>query len=200
MEAELARERWTQSLDEEAEIIVRAQSGDLQAYDWLVRKHEQIAFRAAFLITHDQDEAADTAQDAFVNIYRSIKSFQVGRPFRPWLLRVVRNLALNRVRSAQRRAKATGRYAAQVAYEKEDLFLDAALLAQDQRNRVLEAVHKLTPEEQWLVSLRYFFELPEDQVAQTLEIPLGTCKSRLHRTLARLRELIQQDEARSTEP
>jgi RNA polymerase sigma-70 factor (ECF subfamily) len=164
----------------------------------LVRAHEQLAFRAAYLITRDRDEAADTAQDAFVNAHRSLESFELGQPFKPWLLRIVKNLALNRVRSAQRRAKATDRYHERLILETEDGSPEDMAAKRDQERRLLLAVLKLTPEEQWLVSLRYFLELPEDQVAQTLDIPLGTCKSRLHRTLARLREIIE-DEALNSE-
>ena len=61
-------------IDEQG-LIARAQRGDLQAYEQLVQHYEQIAFRVAYLITHDEHEAADTAQDAFLRAYRSLGSF-----------------------------------------------------------------------------------------------------------------------------
>ncbi len=89
-------------MNDEANLIARVQHGDLQAYEGLVRQYESIAFRTAFLITRDQQDAIDVVQDAFVRAYRSISSFKLDKPFRPWLLRIVTNLSINRVRSDQR--------------------------------------------------------------------------------------------------
>jgi RNA polymerase sigma factor (sigma-70 family) len=180
-------------LDEEQSLIARAQRSDLQAYEALVQQYEQIAFRAAYWITHDESEAADAAQDAFLRAYRSLHSFRLGQPFRPWLLRIVTNLALNRVQAAQRRARMNERYTQQVIVETGNLSIDGLVARREQRQRLLEAVGQLGSDQQMLITLRYFLELPENEVADILKIPVGTVKSRLHRTLARLREIIQRD-------
>ena len=180
-------------MDDEQELIARSQRGDAQAYESLVRQHEQIAFRAAYLITRDSQEAADAAQDAFLRAYRALNSFKLGQPFRPWLLRIVTNQALNRVQAAERRTRMAERYTRQVVMSQTDPLPDDTLAAREQNERLLQAVSKLGRDEQMLISLRYFLELPEGEVAETLNVPLGTCKSRLHRTLARLREIIQHD-------
>ncbi len=65
--------------------------------------------------------------------------------------------------------------------------------AREQNEKLMRAVQRLKPDEQTLITLRYFLELPETEVAQTLQLPQGTVKSRLHRTLAKLREIIRQD-------
>ena len=101
------------SLDEEQRLIARAQQGEVQAYEALVKQYQEVAFRAAYLITHDEHEAADAAQEGFLRAYHALHSFDLSRPFRPWLLRIVTNLALNRVLSLQRRASMTERYARQ---------------------------------------------------------------------------------------
>ena len=182
-----------QSLIAEQRLLERAQRGDVQAYEALVREHEQIAFRAAFLITHDESEAADAAQDAFLRAYRALGSFKLGHPFRPWLLRIVTNLALNRVESAQRRTRMTERYTQELIVSADPPSPERALAEREQSERLMQAVAKLTPSEQSLIALRYFLELPESEVAEALNVPKGTVKSRLHRTLARLREVIRQD-------
>ena len=84
-------------LNDEQELIARAQRGDAGAYELLVRQHEQIAFRVAWLLSRDESEAADAAQDAFVRAYKALSTFERGRPFRPWLLRIVTTQALNRL-------------------------------------------------------------------------------------------------------
>lgn len=179
-------------MNEEQNLIGRAQRGEEQAYHALVREYEQIAFRVAYLITRDELEAAEAAQEAFVRAFRALHSFKSGLPFRPWLLRIVTNLALNRVQSRQRRLKMEERYIRQ-QMASADPAIEAIVADKEQHRRLLQAVSKLSPEDQALISLRYFLELPESEVAQTLKIPVGTVKSRLHRTLARLRELIRRD-------
>ncbi|MBI4785982.1 MAG: sigma-70 family RNA polymerase sigma factor [Chloroflexi bacterium] len=180
-------------MDDERDLIARAQRGDAQAYESLVRQHEQLAFRAAYLITHDAAEAADAAQDAFLRAYRALNSFKLGQPFRPWLLRIVTNQALNRVKAAQRRTRMSERYAHELEMNPRDPSPDQTLAEKEAHARLLDAVTRLSADEQALVSLRYFLELPESEVAETLGVPLGTIKSRLHRTLARLREIIQRE-------
>jgi RNA polymerase sigma-70 factor (ECF subfamily) len=108
-------------------------------------------------------------------------------------MRIVTNQALNRIQAMKRRARMTERYA-QVVNETGDApNAQRVLEAREQNEKLMEAVGRLKPEEQALITLRYFLELPEPEVAQTLKIPQGTVKSRLHRTLAKLREIIHKD-------
>jgi len=182
--------------EREQELIRRAKSGDITAYDALVRAYETLAFRAAYLITRDESDAADAAQDAFVRAFRALGSFRMGEPFRPWLMRIVTNQALNRIVSMKRRANMTERYAQTVGQEistNPPPSPEREVEAREQNEMLMRAVGRLKSEEQALITLRYFLELPETEVAQTLNIPQGTVKSRLHRTLAKLREIIRND-------
>ena len=101
-------------------------------------------------------------------------------------------LALNRVRSSQRRLLATQRLAQRIPSQPE-LLPDAVVASNEQSEGLLQAVAKLEADDQALISLRYFVELSENEIAETLQIPIGTVKSRLHRTVMRLREIIQRD-------
>lgn len=178
-------------LNDEADLVARVQRGDLQAYEGLVRQHESIAFRTAYLITRDSQDAADVVQDSFVRAFRAIGSFRLDKPFRPWLLRIVTNQSLNRVRASQRRANATQRFIRDASSSEPSP--DDALARREQAERLLEALRQLAFDEQILITLRYLLEMPESEVAETLAIPLGTVKSRLHRTLGNLRKVIQRD-------
>lgn len=179
--------------EREQDWIRRAQRGDAEAYDALVRAYETLAFRAAYLITREEHEAADAAQDAFVRAYRALNTFRLGEPFRPWLMRIVTNQALNRIQASKRRANMNERYVLAENENRGPSDAQAHLETRDQNEKLMRAVQRLKPEEQMLISLRYFLELPEAEVAQTLNIPQGTVKSRLHRTLAKLREIIRQE-------
>jgi RNA polymerase sigma-70 factor, ECF subfamily len=180
-------------LTDEQSLISRARRGDAQAYERLVRLYEPLAFRAAWLITHDEHEAADAAQDAFVRAYRALGSFKLERPFRPWLLQIVTNQALNRVHAAQRRTRMTERFGELMVASADTPSPERKLEEREQSERLAEAVGQLSRDEQALIALRYSLELPEIEVAQAFNVPLGTIKSRVHRTLARLREIIRRD-------
>lgn len=180
-------------IEREQEWIRAAQRGDASAYDALVRAYETLAFRAAYLITRDAQEAADAAQDAFVRAYRGLNTFRVGEPFRPWLLRIVTNQALNRIQANKRRWQMNERYGQAESEQHGTPDAIDRLAASEQNARLLLAVRRLKPDEQALITLRYLMELPEAEVARALDIPQGTVKSRLHRTLAKLREMIRRE-------
>src|SRR5260370_33159650 len=91
--------------EEDTELFTRAQRGSTAAYEEIVQRYQQLAFRTAFVITRSAAEAEEAAQDAFVKAYRALGSFRTGAEPRPWLLRIVANEARNRVRSASRRQR-----------------------------------------------------------------------------------------------
>src|SRR5204862_2800115 len=87
-----------------AGALERALGGDASAYAELVREHQQVAFRAAFLVTGSAADAENAAQEGFVKAWRALDRFRRGAPFRPWLLAIVVNEARNRRRQAGRQA------------------------------------------------------------------------------------------------
>lgn len=182
-----------EQMEREQDLIRRALRGEIAAFDALVRAYETPAFRAAYLITRDEHDAADAAQEAFVRAFRALGSFRLGEPFRPWFMRIVTNQALNRIQALKRRTGMTERYAQTVDAAMETPNAQRALEAREQNELLMRAVARLKPDEQALIILRYFLELPEIEVAQTLDIPQGTVKSRLHRTLGKLREIIRKE-------
>src|SRR5204862_285426 len=82
----------------------QARQGDTHAYDALVLRYQDLAFRVAYLVTGEAAEAEDAAQDAFVKAYAALARFRSDAAFRPWLLRIVANEARNRRTAARRRA------------------------------------------------------------------------------------------------
>jgi RNA polymerase sigma factor (sigma-70 family) len=177
---------------DEHELIERAKRGDASAYEALVRAHQGIAFRAAFLIARDPSDAEEAAQDGFVKAYRALGRFRRGAPFRPWLLQIVANEARNRRRSAGRRANLALRLADEARPGDAVPSPEAALLSDERRAKLLAAVEALREEERLVVSCRFFLGLTEDETAQTLGLKLGTVKSRTSRALAQLREEVER--------
>ena len=158
----------------------------LDDYEQLVREHQVIAFRTAYVITGSAADAEEVVQDAFVKAYRARGRFREGAPFRPWLLAIVANEARNRRRSLARRARfelhaVEERPSADAAPSPE-----AALLVREQRAQLLAAIDTLGEEQRQAIACRYLLGLSERETASVLGCRPGTVKSRLSRALANL--------------
>lgn len=184
---------------EESKLIERARGGDAGSYGELVRKHQGIAFRAAYLITEDADEAEDAIQEAFTKAYRAMGRFRIGAPFRPWLLRIVANEARKRNRASRRRDKLGLTMAGDRSLrESAEPSAEEGFLASERRAELLEALGGLREEERLVICYRYFLDLPEKEAAEILGCAKGTIKSRISRAIERLRETLSA-EARDTD-
>jgi RNA polymerase sigma factor (sigma-70 family) len=172
----------------ESQLVERACNGDETAYEELVRAHQGIAFRIAYLVAGNSAEAEDAAQEGFVKAYRALGRFRRGAPFRPWLLQIVANEARNRRRSAGRRAALALRAAEEGSSGGAAPSPEGILLAGEERGQLLDAVNGLREEERLVIACRYFLELSEEETAATLGVRAGTVKSRTSRALAHLRE------------
>jgi RNA polymerase sigma-70 factor (ECF subfamily) len=159
---------------------------DLDAYERLVREHQTIAFRTAYLITGSAADAEEAVQDAFVKAYRARARFRPGAPFRPWLLKIVANEARNKRRSAGRRARLELHLAEERPSGGAAPSPEVALLAREERARLLAAIETLGEEHRAAVACRYLIGLSEAETAAVLGCRPGTVKSRLSRALARL--------------
>jgi RNA polymerase sigma-70 factor (ECF subfamily) len=179
----------------EPDLILRARQGDAGAWERLVREHQAAAFRLAYLIVGDSQEAEDAAQEAFVRAYRSLHRFDQTRPFRPWLLSITANLARNRLRSAARYLGALQRLVRlePAGASAHGNGVSTAYAGKERSQLLWQAVRRLGEADQEIIYLRYFLEMPESETAQTLQVAPGTVKSRLHRALGRLRQVIERD-------
>jgi RNA polymerase sigma-70 factor (ECF subfamily) len=175
---------------EDTELVERARGGDVNAYEELVRRYQELAFRTAYLILGGAAEAEDAVQDAFAKAYYALPRFRTGAPLRPWLLRIVVNEARNRRRSAGRRTNLALRVAAVRPSADAAPSPEVAALAEETRVTLLGAVNQLREDDRLVIAYRYFFELSEAEMAAALGVPRGTVKSRLSRALGRLRGLL----------
>ena len=175
----------------DTDLVAQAQRGDERAYQALVEEHQTIAFRTAFLITGSTAEAEDAVEDGFVKAYYALGRFRPDAPFRPWVLRIVANEARNRRRSAGRRERLVLRAAEEPPSGGAVPSPEAALLASEQRSQLLEAVNELREEDRLGIACRYFLDLSEEETAAALGWRRGTVKSRLSRSLDRLRTRLE---------
>lgn len=171
----------------DSSLITRAKTGDTQAYGALVERHQAVAFRVAFLVTRSAHDAEESTQDGFVKAWKALDRFQEGAPFAPWLLHIVRNEALNRVRSRSRRNRMRLRVEQQPT--------PLAPTAESEALRVLDsdtlgaAVDRLSRNLREVICCLYLLGFSEAETAAILRIPRGTVKSRA----ARARDVLAKD-------
>jgi RNA polymerase sigma-70 factor, ECF subfamily len=176
---------------EDALLVERSRNGDQDAYAELVTRYQAIAARTAYVITGTAADAEDVAQDAFVKAYYALDRFRAGAPFRPWLLRIVANEAINRRKAAGRRPTVGLSVVEDRASGDTALSPEASALARERRELVLDALRQMREEDRLVIAYRYFFDLSEIEMAEALGVARGTVKSRLSRAIARLRALME---------
>jgi RNA polymerase sigma-70 factor (ECF subfamily) len=141
-------------------------------------------------VVRDAAQAEDIAQEAFVRAFQSLSRFRAGEPFRPWVLRIVTNLALNEVRARNRRRGLLDR----VVRLRQEPVAQPERIAEEgeEQAMVWAALNELREEDRVVIYLRYFLELPEREIALAIGQAPGTVKSRLSRASGRLREVIER--------
>lgn len=167
----------------EAQLIQKAQQGDLEAYEALVRQHQSLAYRTAYLITGCPEDAEDVSQEAFLKVFHNLGSFTFGSPFRPWLLKIVTNEALNRRRSTQVRERFSIALAPPSEPSPEEV-----VASTERRQVVSTALAQLSDMDRTLLQNRFFLELSVAEIAVIFACPESTVRTRLSRALSRLRD------------
>ena len=168
----------------DSELITRAKGGQLDAFEELVRRYEATAVRVASVVCGSAG-AEDAVQEGFIRAFRALDRFDERRPFRPWLLRIVVNVAKNRVRTEQRHTQLVLRTpGAPVASADEGI---DSVLAAERRAALAAALARLPERDRVVLACRFFEGMSEREIATTLGVRPGTVKSRLSRAMARLR-------------
>jgi RNA polymerase sigma-70 factor (ECF subfamily) len=163
------------------DLVERAMVGDREAFTELGRSSIDQLYAIARLILHDGDRAQDATQEALIAAWRDIKGLRDPDRFEPWLRKLLVNACYREARKDKRRVHAE----AQVRPLAEG-FPDPALASAD-RDQLTRAFAVLAPEQRALIVLHYYLGLPMHVTALTLGLPVGTVKSRLHRTTQQLR-------------
>jgi RNA polymerase sigma factor (sigma-70 family) len=175
----------------DAELVIAARKGGIDAFAALVERYRTPALRVAYGIAGN--EAEDAVQDAFVKAYRKLGGFRTDAAFRPWLFTIVANEARNRRRSHSRRSKLELQVRDQPAPV--GVAVDDIVAQHHQRQRLLDVVAALPERSREVVTLRFFAGLSESETAEVLSCPVGTVKSRLSRALDVLRTQLGEEVA-----
>jgi RNA polymerase sigma factor (sigma-70 family) len=177
----------------EDELVERARGGDGAAFAALVRDHQEIAFRTAYLITRNAADAEDAAQLGLTKAWRALPRFRRGAPLLAWLFSIFPHEARNRRRAEGRREGLALRAAHELPSGGAAPSPEGRALAQEQRAELLGALEALGEDDRLVLSCRYLLDLGEEETAQVLSLRRGTVKSRTSRALDRLRSTLEEE-------
>jgi len=194
---------------DEAELVDLARRGDTNAFAELLRAHQDFAYNLALRSLGDPHEAEDLTQEAFVRAWQALPRFRGDARFRTWLYRIVANLCYNRLPRLRREISALGDSAINSAAigsgdPGEGVIADlpaspsgdplSKLEAQERRAFLHRQIDALPESYRLLITLRYQQELSYAEIAEVVDLPLGTVKTGLFRARQRLRQALQEYE------
>jgi RNA polymerase sigma-70 factor, ECF subfamily len=180
---------------DDAALIERCRAGDLTAFEPLVEKYRQRVYRLAYNVLRDPEEAWDASQDAFIRAFQALASFRGDSAFYTWLFRIVMNVARDRARQHAARGRAFGTERVEEAdWERaladQGAAPDTHAAAVEERERISRALATLSESHRAIIMLSDLEGLSYREIAEVLDIPMGTVMSRLHNARRRLREAL----------
>ena len=170
----------------EDQAVMRCQHGERDAFRYLVERYQDIVFGTAYNMTRNRALAEELAQDAFLSAWKGIRSFRRGRPFKPWLMRILVNTVMAHRR--KRTVDTTPIGESEVEEESDAENPEDAAESRSEQQVLQRAIGELSPDHRQVVALRYFADMTVPEVARAAGLAEGTVKSRLFRAHQALRQ------------
>ncbi len=164
-------------------------NGDARAFATLYDRHSRAAYWIAYRLMGERQAAEDLVQDTFIKVWRAAGSYRMQRgSARTWVLSIVRNRGIDQLRSSasRRRVQDITQARAQTSQPSEEAFAEA--WRNSQREQVREALRGLPQEQLKVIELAYFSGYTQKEIAELLDLPLGTVKGRVRMGLKKMRE------------
>ncbi len=183
----------------EAELVARCQGGDREAFDRLVLLHQDRVYNAIVRFTGDRERALDVAQKAFLNAFLKIRQFEAKSSFGTWIYRIAINLCISEARGRKGNPVSLSVVGGRDREGEADFDPpaagggpDASLETRETQAVVQAAIQALEEEYRAVLVLRDIEERSYDEIAETLGIPKGTVRSRLHRARSELKARLER--------
>lgn len=181
----------------EQEWIARAKAGDMQAFEALILQHEKIVYNVALRMMNHSEDARDISQEVFLKAYKSIGQFDERAMFSTWLYRITTNTCIDELR----RRKGKQSYSLEEELESEEGSMqrqiadegetpEESLLRAERADELKKALAQLTEEHRLAVILRDIRGLSYEEIAEIMDLPMGTVKSRISRARNQLKQEI----------
>lgn len=186
--------------EKEKDLIIKSKNGDIESFESLIKKYQKLAFNISFRIMGNLEDAKDMSQEAFIKIFKSLDSFKGDSSFSTWLYRIVTNTCLDELRKKNRNIS--------VSYDnpiKTDTGeIDRSIIDKgntpeeiseknESRQIVVKAINKLGDQHRVVIVLRDIKGFSYEEIAEILNCPEGTVKSRISRARFALKTILEKD-------
>jgi RNA polymerase sigma-70 factor (ECF subfamily) len=177
-------------------LLSRLRRGDPEAFELLVREHQDRVFDFCVRMVGDREEASDLVQEIFVSVHQNLGKFREDSKLSTWIFRISKNQCINRLKYLKRRGRGRSDEYGEVGEDALSGAIgaaptpDTALESARERARVQWAISQLEPDARMLVALRDIEGLSYEEIIEITELPEGTVKSRLHRAREKLADLL----------
>jgi RNA polymerase sigma-70 factor (ECF subfamily) len=168
------------------DLIFNTRQGDASAYGELVTRYQVSVFNVCYRILHEHGEAEDMAQETFIRAHGRLSSFDMERPFGPWIRRVAANVCLNHLESQKASAELDDEKDADTSPSPE-----RQVEVKERSDQIRSALASLPANYRIVVELRHYQEMSYDEIASELKIPLSDVKSNLFRARKLLAEKLK---------
>lgn len=179
----------TQIATSDEDLLTRIRERDLSALDELYERHSKQAFGLAYRMLTNRETAEEVVQDAFLSVWRQAETYRPGMGrLRPWLLSIVHHRAIDRIRRVSERTPTASLDEAWMKPSGSDTFGDAYRTLQ--REQIRRALAQLPGEQRAAIDLAYFNGSTFVEIAELMDVPVGTVKSRVRLGLEKLKVLL----------
>jgi RNA polymerase sigma-W factor len=179
--------------EEDIQLIARARSGDERAFRALLDKYERAVFSICLRMVRNRDEAADLAQESFIKTFSMLERYNPTYAFSSWLFKITSNLCIDYLRKRRVETYAMDdpingeKGEIQRQFEAPDPDPEQEMMKKEKMKRLEKAIDQLPAHYRIMLVLRHQENLSYEEIAECLEIPLGTVKARIHRAREMLR-------------
>jgi len=181
----------------ESTIILRAKQGDRQAFSELVELYKDKLFNAAYRMVGNRAEAEDIVQETFFRAYKNLSHYDASRKFSTWVYRIATNLSIDSLRKRRGELSFDAEKDSGAMDEGSDLYgivpsselgPEDVMLHNEASEEIQRAIERLPLLYRAVVVLKYMHDMPLGEIAQILNVPVSTVKTRLHRAREALRK------------
>lgn len=177
---------------DDGELLRELQTGSRSAFEAMVYRYHGPLYAYLYRMLDRKPLAEDLVQECFLRAMEAFRKGHLPDSLRPWLYRIASNLCKDHWRKASYRSECL-QDQPEMEYPAEET-VASIFERQQERERVVEAVHRLSPEKRNLIVLRFYQELKLEEIARILELPLSTVKSRLYQSLGELHRFLNDGE------
>jgi RNA polymerase sigma-70 factor (ECF subfamily) len=178
---------------DEKELLLSCQTGSEVAFKKLVHMYYKDAYAIALVRTHNQDAALNISQEAFIRIYKNIKSFDFNHPFKAWLYTIVKNLCINYWQRRRKKWTVFTDFFLKPSYPSVLITESTDSIDQEETKKIVwKGLNQLKPEDKDIILLKDFEDFSYKEISELLDIPLGTVMSRLFHARKKLAQILRK--------